>query len=226
MKKKGLLLLIILIFSIVGCSKKDDEIICILPELPQNLLFEDTNALIECVENETLPESDEDTSATFEEYQTLLGLKERGSIPVLVNAEGEPLLDKREGEEFIEVFYTHEEHLDRICYRGLIGENTMQVTFLFLDEELLELDEEPTALELFPENEHEFPQVFSTDDIIERYKQLADRRLEMLIYDDITNKRNHMCFVYDNLLVILSARPEVFTNEFFAQLDIGYIEIE
>ncbi|MBQ8281831.1 MAG: hypothetical protein IJZ25_05485, partial [Lachnospiraceae bacterium] len=176
--------------------------------------------------NETLPESDEDTSATFEEYQTLLGLKERGSIPVLVNAEGEPLLDKREGEEFIEVFYTHEEHLDRICYRGLIGENTMQVTFLFLDEELLELDEEPTALELFPENEHEFPQVFSTDDIIERYKQLADRRLEMLIYDDITNKRNHMCFVYDNLLVILSARPEVFTNEFFAQLDIGYIEIE
>ena len=226
MKKKGLLLLIILMFSIVGCSKKDDEIICILPELPQNLLFEDTNALIECVENETLPESDEDTSATFEEYQTLLGLKERGSIPVLVNAEGEPLLDKREGEEFIEVFYTHEEHLDRICYRGFIGENTMQVTFLFLDEELLELGEDATVFDIYVAEKHEFPPDSSTTDIFSKNKQLSFGEVEVLIYDSLTNSGNYRCFRYDDLIVMLLSKSEVFTNEFFAQLDIGYIEIE
>lgn len=214
------ILVIIMLACFSGCSK-EEPIRQGGTVTEPTIYFNSVQELATCMMSNGKYVSERYNVVDMDDYTCLMELKERGEIPVGLFQDSEYSLDYTKEQGGIEII----DRLKRLCYNGILYENSIKVQMFFLDEEDLSDGENTSVFAVYLNNKSLFPST-SEYRIEGENKKIGDRSVEVMIYDTLGGNEEHRCFVYNDMLIIISTTPELLTDDCLAKFSIEYIEID
>lgn len=229
MKKKILFfLLFVICLFLNSCSEKDTtEPLEQCDPVEPTLEFDSFEQFIECLRSEGEVVNEEYSSIDIEKYLVLNEMIERGKIPTIVDENGENVI-------LYDPWYLigingssaeDSQHMS-VSYNGKIFDEKVYILIRYLTEEELQISDNLTIQEIFEyRGRGLLRDIDHISEIIEGTMQLADREVEVILYD-LIGMDSFVYFVYDDLEVYIRKPKNKITEEFLSQITVGYIEIE
>lgn len=234
--KKIIYILVIAMLVLTGCSdekkpgneeKKQNDIEGAEPPRYISLEFHSMESLIECINSngESYVKEDYVQGIEIENYPELIKIKESGEIPILVDAEGNSLVEDCDRISIQgRLRYESEVGMEPVSlnYVTSIDNNNVRINIWYLEEEFLMNTDEPVVSEY-----HEYCRnrglMLSVSQ--EKKIQIADREVDALVTEEY-GKIKEVTFLYDGYKVHISIGIGGLTYDRLSDITVGHVDIE
>lgn len=197
-----------------------------------SLEFESIEKLIECVKSdgETYVSDSGVQGIEIENYPEIIRLKESGKIPILVDKDGNNVLENIGRADYINIIgrYKYMESrlsTDLIEWHANINEQFAFIKLYFAEEEFLSDVTEPDFYQYCEYKGWYAEEWFEPVNRVDETIQLADREVKAT-YKEEYGKVTKITFFCDEYLIVISFTGEGISSDYFSDITVGHVSIE
>lgn len=220
--------LTVIVMLIIAVDEISENVQALSSPQSPLLSFDELEELSGYIKGERTVDEEPKGNEDFENYIALSEIKEDGKIPVPVVKSEE---DKDGYNDYsldiseIEVRSVSGGGFGEVNYYCIVGEQKVNVTFLFPEGDIFQGRESISELMTMPEIEAELWRMYKVRD---KYVELLKGNVDALIYDATEYYKNwyQTFFIYDELLVFVEGPADLLPEGFLAQFSIEYMEID